>query len=207
MLLTGTFHRNLDEKLRFSLPKPIRNLLAAEDVSTMFLAPGTDGSLTLYTAAAFEELARQLNQSSPAAQDVRTFSRLFYAQAQPVELDGQGRIRIPNELAQLAQVEKEIVLLGVRDHLEIWGRAVWEDYLAQRQPRYDEFAERAFSQTFVPPAAAAQAAAQPATPQPPAQAAPAISPTPQSAAEAQTAEAQTAETAEEEADGPPRRPR
>jgi MraZ protein len=85
-----------------------------------------------------------LAAESPAGPDVRAFSRLFYAQAQPAELDGQGRIRIPPELAELAGLSREAVLLGVQDHLELWDRGRWEAYLAERQTRYDEIAEAAF---------------------------------------------------------------
>jgi MraZ protein len=59
-------------------------------------------------------------------------------------MDRQGRVRIPTSLAELAGLCKEIVLLGVRDHLEIWDRRRWEGYLNQKQPFYDEIAEGAF---------------------------------------------------------------
>lgn len=152
MLLTGTFVRALDEKLRFAIPKPLRDALNKDDhhaenqakTPVLYLAPGTDGSLALYTESALNTMAAQLNQGSPTSQGVRAFSRLFYAQAQPVEMDRQGRIRVPTELAQLAGLSREIVLLGVRDHLEVWDRQRWDDYLSQKQPQYDEIAENAF---------------------------------------------------------------
>ena len=75
---------------------------------------------------------------------MRAFSRLFYAQVQRVEIDKQGRVRLPAELARLAAVQKEILLVGVRDHLEIWDRTRWEEYLSETQPHYDELAENAF---------------------------------------------------------------
>jgi MraZ protein len=100
--------------------------------------------LTLYTEEAFGRLAAKLEAGSPTGQDVRDFSRLFYAQAHRVELDGQGRFRIPEELFQLARLEQEVMLIGVGDHMELWNVAAWESYLSERQQRYDEIAERAF---------------------------------------------------------------
>jgi MraZ protein len=144
MLLTGTFVRSLDDKQRFSLPKSLRDALGATPDCVLFLAPGTDGSLSLYPADAFSQLAAQLAQDSPTAQDVRAFSRLFYAQAQRVEMDRQARIRIPAELARLADLERELVLVGVRDHLELWNRGRWDAYIVDKQTRYDEIAERVF---------------------------------------------------------------
>ncbi len=144
MLLTGSFHRNLDDKCRFALPKPIRDALGHTNCTVLYLAPGTDGSLVVYTEPSFMQLGDQLGHGSPTAHDIRAFSRLFYAQAQRVETDRQGRLRIPAELARLSRLGKEIVLLGVRDHLEIWDRTRWESYLDQKQPYYDEIAESAF---------------------------------------------------------------
>lgn len=108
------------------------------------MAPGTDGSLVVYTEQSFIQLGEQLGQGSPTAQHTRAFGRLFYAQAQRVELDRQGRLRIPADLVQLSLPGKEIVLIGVRDHMEIWDRGRWEKYLAEKQPYYDEIAENAF---------------------------------------------------------------
>jgi MraZ protein len=151
MLLTGSFSRSIDEKQRIAIPKRIREELLRGDGDSLYIAPGTDGSLALYTEDIFATLAARLTAASPAEQDVRAFSRLFYSQAQRVEFDTQGRIRIPAELAKLAGLSREAVMLGVFDHLEIWDRQRWENYLAQRQSRYDEIAEAAFRQTAVRP--------------------------------------------------------
>ena len=143
MLFTGSFQRAIDEKQRIAIPKTFRELLGA-DAQTLYVTPGTDGSLALYTEAALALLAERLAAASPNGQDVRAFGRLFYARAQAVELDSQGRVRIPPELAQLAGLTSEAVLLGVQDHLELWDRARWEAYVADRQVRFDEIAEAAF---------------------------------------------------------------
>jgi MraZ protein len=147
MLLTGTFLRAIDQKQRIALPKRIREELTRGNSAPLYIAFGTDSSLALYTEDIFASMAARLAAASPAEQDVRAFSRLFYSQAQRVELDAQGRIRIPTELAALAHLESDAVLLGVSDHVEIWDRARWEQYLADQQSRYDEIAEAAFRHT------------------------------------------------------------
>ena len=151
MLLTGTFARSLDEKNRFAIPKRLRQAIVRSGSSLAYVAPGTDGSLIVYPETAFNRLAAQLDGVSPTGQDVRAFSRLFYAQAQIVEIDSQGRVRVPPELANLANLGKEIVLLGVRDHLEVWDRQRWESYFAHKQPHYDDLAESAFQTTTALP--------------------------------------------------------
>jgi MraZ protein len=144
MLLTGTFSRALDEKLRVAIPKRLRDPLGVPPGGTLYVAPGTDASLALYTEDSFARLADRLAQVSPTRQDVRAFMRLFYARAQRVEIDRQGRVRIPPELAQLAALENDVVLVGVQDHLELWSAQRWQTYLTDRQSHYDEVAETAF---------------------------------------------------------------
>ena len=90
---------------------------------------------------------RRQRDASPTGPNVRAFSRLFYAQAQSVEMDSQGRIRIPPELAQFAGLTKEAVLVGVRDHLELWDRFRWDKYTEDKKAHYDEIAEKAFDPT------------------------------------------------------------
>ena len=138
MLLTGTFHRSLDDKLRFGLPKIFRGAFQ----ELVYITPGTDTSLWVYSGKVFDGLAERLGEAPPAGQDIRTFQRLFFAQAECQELDSQARVRIPTSLATLANLTKEVVLLGVRDHLEVWDRERWEGYLNEQQPHYDSVAER-----------------------------------------------------------------
>lgn len=118
--------------------------MGAADSSVLYLAPGTDGSLELYGEQAFAQLTGKIEDGPRNDRQIRAFHRLFYGQVQMVELDKQGRIRLPAELAKLASLDKEIVLLGVRDHIEIWDLHRWEAYLGGTQPHYDDLAERAF---------------------------------------------------------------
>jgi MraZ protein len=144
MLLTGTFARSVDAKLRVAIPKRFRDALEIGPRGTLYLAPGTDRSIGLYTEPALARMAEWLTANSPTQQDVRAFSRLFYAQAEQVELDAQGRFRIPTPLAQMAGLAKDVVLLGVNDHVELWNPDEWQKYLTARASEYDQIAERAF---------------------------------------------------------------
>ena len=83
------------------------------------------------TAPGMPQLSPGMHSETPKDYDVLSF-------------DKQGRVRLPAELARLAAVQKEIVLVGVREHLEIWDRTRWEEYLSETQPHYDDLAENAF---------------------------------------------------------------
>ena len=141
MLLTGTYRRALDDKLRLAIPKPWREILADQN---LYLTPGTDKALFVYSGSVLEEIGGLLSGLSPVAKETRSFSRLFYAQAQPAEIDKQGRMRIPPDLAELAGLEGETAIVGVRDRLEVWNAGLWDKFLSQAQPSYDELAEQVF---------------------------------------------------------------
>jgi MraZ protein len=144
MLLTGSYARAIDEKLRVAIPKPLREILGCPIGGSLYVGPGTDGSLAIYTEETLARWGERLEKVPPTQKDVRAFTRLFYSQAQRTELDRQGRIRIPVELAAMAHLEKEAMLLGVQDHLELWAADQWRSYLAEKQAHYDELAEAAF---------------------------------------------------------------
>ena len=143
MLLTGAFFRAVDDKRRVAIPKRLRMALGSGQ-DALYVTLGTDGSLVLYSEESFSAMADKLSNSSPTAPDVRAFSRLFFARAQRVEVDRQGRVRIPAELAELIGLTNDAVLLGVRDHMEVWDRGRWDDYQQAKQREYDLLAERAF---------------------------------------------------------------
>jgi MraZ protein len=153
MLLTGTFTRSLDDKLRITIPKELRAALGEGQGRIFYVAPGTDGSLDLYDEPSFVRLADRLASAPPAARDVRAYGRLFYARAHRVETDKQGRIRIPVQLGELANLGREAVLVGVGDHMELWNVDKWESYTADKGENYDDLAESAFNQAAKPDSA------------------------------------------------------
>lgn len=147
MVFTGTYKRSLDGKLRVLLPKRLRSglpRLGVEEGDNLFLTPGTDHCLELHTAQSLNELAIRANLSSAGSKSVRSFSRLFYARAQQCDIDKQGRIRIPQELANLADLSKEIVFIGVGFHWELWDLDLWQSYLDRYQDAFDQVADKTF---------------------------------------------------------------
>ena len=144
MTLTGTYSRTLDEKFRLAVPKRLRDEFGDPELSNLYVAPGTDRSLALYSPAGFSSLAQRLSERSPNRTDVRNYLRLFYSRAEKVDLDSQGRIRLPERLVSFAQLGHDVVLLGVQDHAEIWDRRLWREFLDSHTTDFDEMAAGAF---------------------------------------------------------------
>ncbi len=142
MLLTGTYFRTLDEKNRLVLPKRIREQL--EEPALVFMTPGQDKCLEMYSQASLEQRSLKLDQAPATDAEVRLFRRLYFAQTETVEVDGNGRILIPERLLAFAGLKHEVALIGVRDHLELWDAERWKQYQSENAPRFDTAAEGAF---------------------------------------------------------------
>src|SRR5262245_56450091 len=142
MLLTGTHPRTLDDKKRLTLPKKVREQVG--EVAQMFAAPGPDQTLWIYTKNELERLSAKLDETPATDAEARVFRRLFFAQMEEVDVDSASRILIPDRLADFAGLEHEVVLLGVRDHLELWSAKRWQSYLGKHGSKFDKVAEEAF---------------------------------------------------------------
>ena len=110
----------------------------------LFVTPGADQSLWVYDRRELENLAAKLDQTPATDSEARVFRRLFFAQMEEVDVDGHGRILIPDRLVQFAGLEHEVTLLGVQDHLELWSAQKWQDYWAAHASQFDAVAENAF---------------------------------------------------------------
>lgn len=151
MALTGTYERTVDDKGRIAIPKPLREAFTTrnatrEDGTThLFVGPGNDQALVLYAPEDFDKLAQRMDASSSTRADVLKYERFFFSRAEKVELDGQGRIRIPERLSAFAKLQRDVMLLGVRDHAEIWDKMLWTEFEQQHSARFDELAQAAFT--------------------------------------------------------------
>ena len=141
MALTGTHLRTLDDKGRLAVPKRVKDDFAEENLDSLIIAPGTEKSLVVYTPLGFDRFAARLS----GAPEHQRYLRLFYASAERVEFDSQSRVRIPDRLADYAGLKRDVYLLGVQDHAEIWDKEAWDAYQATHTPEFDQLALRAMS--------------------------------------------------------------
>jgi MraZ protein len=139
MALTGTYLRTLDEKKRVAVPKRLRDDFGESDLNSLMIAPGTAKSLVVYSPQGFEAFAAKL----VAGGSHQNYLRLFYSSAERVDLDSQGRMRIPDRLAEYAGLKREAYLLGVQDHAELWDKDAWDSFVATHTPAFDELAVKA----------------------------------------------------------------
>jgi MraZ protein len=135
LVFTGTYEHTIDAKNRLAIPAEIRQQLQEQSVRSpdepiyLYVTAGEGESLCLYTEKEFDRRAEQLNDSDRSPDEILAYETLFYSFSRRVELDKNGRVRLPENILAFARIESEIVLLGVKDHLQIRNRKTWQDYI------------------------------------------------------------------------------
>jgi len=143
MALTGTYERTMDDKLRLAIPRQLRDGFRDESSEELYLAPGNEGCLSVFSKAGFEAFATKMATVSTGRVQVRNFLRLYYSQAECVQVDKQSRIRIPDRLVKMAELKHNVVLIGVHDHVEIWDKERWDSFLSQNGSQFDALTSEA----------------------------------------------------------------
>ena len=126
IMFLGEYEHTLDTKGRLAVPAKFRGQLDRGAV----ISKGMGRCLSVYTMTRWEEKSAALVEGKTDA-ELRDFERRIYPSASEVELDGQGRLVIPAKLREYAGLKGEVTVAGVRDHVEIWDRAIWQEYQQQ----------------------------------------------------------------------------
>jgi MraZ protein len=119
----GSSALTLDAKGRMSIPARHRDVLQADEEGRLTLTRHPDGCLLLYPRSVWEAKREQI-AALPA--NARALQRLLLGSAQDVDMDGAGRILVAPELRAAAQLDREVMLLGLGSNFELWDRPTWE---------------------------------------------------------------------------------
>ncbi len=123
-MFTGEYRHTVDEKGRIAVPAKFRAQLDAGAVISRWLDP----CLAIHTQAGWEDLSSKVAALPLTDQTARRFSRFVFAGAVPAELDRQGRVLVPAYLREAIGLAGEAVVVGTRDHAEIWAPKSWDEY-------------------------------------------------------------------------------
>ena len=119
-MLTGRYEYNLDAKSRMNFPPKFREEMG----ETVYITKWLDGCIAVYGEEKWNELNGKLN----ALPQIKSREPLRFGSAQDGALGKQGRILRPRDLEEHAEIEKDIVVIGVGDHAEIWNRRKYDEY-------------------------------------------------------------------------------
>jgi MraZ protein len=124
-MFIGEFEYRLDEKGRVPVPPKFRT----EDLKKdgLVLCPGMEKCITMYPISEWKKLADSLTSGPIIPSKLRKLNRAIFATAFNAELDAQGRIQVPTQLRQYANLNDEVVITGANTYLELWGKQQWDE--------------------------------------------------------------------------------
>ncbi|OGY66442.1 MAG: cell division/cell wall cluster transcriptional repressor MraZ [Candidatus Harrisonbacteria bacterium RIFCSPLOWO2_01_FULL_40_28] len=137
-MFIGEYEHNLDTKGRMAIPVKFREKLNNGAIITR----GLDSCLFVFDPRAWETLAQKLVNLPLAQANSRAFARLMLAGAMEVNVDSQGRILVPDYLRRYAGLDKEVVVAGLYNRIELWDASKWQNYKAETEASSNNIAEK-----------------------------------------------------------------
>jgi len=136
-MFLGTHAPRLDEKGRLFLPAKFRDGLA----EGLVITKGQDRSLVVWPESEFRAYSERLGEASRSNAAVRSHMRVFFSSAFDQSPDKQGRVTIPPQLREYAGLDRDVVVVGNNNTVEIWDTAAWDTYLAANEPSFVDLSE------------------------------------------------------------------
>ncbi|MFO7806894.1 MAG: division/cell wall cluster transcriptional repressor MraZ [Candidatus Moraniibacteriota bacterium] len=136
-MFIGEYKHSIDTKKRLALPSKFRRSFKNKAVVTR----GLDNCLFVYPMKEWEKIAEKLGNMPVGESATRSFVRLMLAGAIDVELDSQGRVLVPDYLKEYAGLDKEVIIAGLFNRLEIWNKKSWDKYKENAEKNQDKIAE------------------------------------------------------------------
>lgn len=139
-MFMGEFHHTVDNKGRLIIPSRVR-----EDLGDQFIVTrGLEKCLFIYPKPEWNNIIQKYKQL-PDTKDRRYFMRIFLSGATMCELDKQGRINIPMPLLEYANLEKDCIIIGVDDRLEVWSKDRWDNFINENEENLSDIADNLFA--------------------------------------------------------------
>jgi MraZ protein len=137
----GRFEHSIDGKGRVSIPAKFREILRRDYGSDQLIITIFDSCLVAYPLTEWQVFEEKMKDFSQLKKEAKSFLRYFYSGAMECAIDDHGRILVPSQFREHAQLIKEIVFVGVMNRFEIWNKGVWEEEFAKYKESFDEISE------------------------------------------------------------------
>lgn len=141
-IFNGEHACNMDAKGRVLLPARIKARMPQSSRHEMVLGRGFEPCLIIYTQESYDEEFQRINALDRFKKEHRKLQRSFFRGSEDIELDNQGRFRIPQRMAQYAHLRKEILIVGAGTVLEIWNPDLYDEYILDDPDEYSDMAEK-----------------------------------------------------------------
>ena len=142
-MFMGEYHHSIDDKGRLIIPAKFR----AELGDKFIITRGIENCLFAYPVERWETIVHKLESLPFTKKDARNFTRFFLSGATVAEFDKQGRINITSPLINYASIEKDCVIIGTGDRLEIWAKDAWNNFFDSASINMSDIAENLFNES------------------------------------------------------------
>src|SRR3954452_7055011 len=139
-MFSGTYTPKLDDKGRLILPAKFRE----EMKEGLVITRGQDRALDIRTREQFDEFTEKFTRASQTDARLRAYGRMLFALASEQVPDKQGRVSLTPELRGYAGLERDAVVIGIFDRIEIWEPSAWSRYTAEQEQAFANLQEEIF---------------------------------------------------------------
>lgn len=139
---TSEFECKLDAKGRLVLPARIKSNLPESSANELVLRMGFEPGLIVYPMPEYKKIHNKISALSEFNPEQRMLKRNFFRSIAQVELDSNGRFLIPKGMLQFAKIEKDAMVVGMGNTIEIWNPEVYQNYLIKDMDKYSELAQK-----------------------------------------------------------------
>ena len=139
---TSEFECKLDAKGRLVLPSKLKSILPEASSRQIVIRKGFEPNLIIYTLDEYKKLHIKISSLNEFNSEQRKLKRNFFSSILQVELDNNGRFLLPKNMLSHAKIEKEVILCGMGNVIEIWNKKFYKNYLINDSETYSELAQK-----------------------------------------------------------------
>ncbi|MDP4114856.1 MAG: division/cell wall cluster transcriptional repressor MraZ [Bacteroidota bacterium] len=142
-MFRGQFKYSIDAKGRVALPAKLRKHVSEEAHESFIMTKGRDACIEIYPSDIWaKDIESKLTQLNPFLKDDSRFLRMMSQDAYDDVLDSQSRLLVPHTLLEHAKINKEVLIIGVLNKIEIWNPAVYEEYTKEATMTFEDLAAK-----------------------------------------------------------------
>lgn len=138
----GEYRLTLDSKKRINIPAGIRKMLPPEAEGALVFTRGFEGCIYVYTNDEWKRLTAKLSTLDSFNVNVRNFIRMFVGNAHKVVMDSQGRVLLPEQVINLAGIDRDILCIGSLNKWEMWNPENYKNYIQSNNLTLETLAEQ-----------------------------------------------------------------
>ena len=142
----GEYEHSLDKKGRLILPSKFREVAKANFIEKFYVTRGLDSCLFIFSEDEWKAQEAKFKSLPFTKSQSRKFNRLFFAGAQEVVVDKQGRMLIPKYLKDFAGIKRDVMIIGVSNRIEIWDVDKWKEFYNNERNSFEKIAEDLISE-------------------------------------------------------------